>query len=37
MLLKRRTAPMEKKEEPMMGTIQWMEARDVQPNQKRQL
>jgi hypothetical protein len=34
--LKSKNAPIVKKEEPIMGTIQGTEARLVQPNQKRQ-
>ena len=30
---KSRKAPVAKKDEPMIGTIQWMLADDVQPNQ----
>ncbi len=35
--MKRRKAPTLKKPLPMMGRIQGREAREVQPNQKRQI
>ena len=35
--MNKRKAPMEKKELPMIGMIQWMELRPDQPNQKRQI
>lgn len=31
--MKSKKVPIEKNEVPMMGTIQWIDVREVQPNQ----